>query len=116
MMKGCGGRFQGRASQALGPNHHCLWSRKRASHTAPPAAFADMLTPSDDINYNFVAGAYFFASLLCGALSSASASVERQSGEGFWIFAPFVPCRSGPSHPGKVARKLGAVEKEKKTL
>ena len=88
---------------------------------APPAAFADMLlTPSDDINYNFVAGAYFFASLLCGALYLGQRLGPEKDNpvEGFWIiFAPFVPCLVWALLiRAKWLAKLGAVEKEKKTL
>ena len=50
-------------------------SSRASEHTHLAAAVADMLlTPSDDINYNFVAGAYFFASLLCGAQKHSNPS------------------------------------------
>jgi hypothetical protein len=52
------------------------------------------LTPSPDINYNFVAGVYLFATVLCAALYLGQKLGPENDNpvEGFWIiFCPFVP-------------------------
>mmetsp|Transcript_16238 Transcript_16238/g.61868 ORF Transcript_16238/g.61868 Transcript_16238/m.61868 type:complete len:82 (+) Transcript_16238:291-536(+) len=49
--------------------------------------------PQEDINYDFVAGAYLFASLVAVALYSMENFFDVKQVEGFYlIFAPFLPC------------------------
>ncbi len=49
--------------------------------------------PAPGINFDFVAGSYGVASLLCLALALASFVFEVDSVKGWWIaLAPFPPC------------------------
>ncbi|EKU21187.1 hypothetical protein NGA_2080720, partial [Nannochloropsis gaditana CCMP526] len=53
---------------------------------------SSVLEPSPSINYDFVAGSYFIASLLCLALAVSSLVFEVSSVKGWWIaLAPFPP-------------------------
>jgi hypothetical protein len=52
-----------------------------------------MFRPSDGINYNFVAGVYCFAVLICASLLALDKAIHVNQVEGYWIvFAPFIPC------------------------
>jgi len=54
--------------------------------------FALIFDPSPSINYDFVAGSYLVASLVCLALAVASLFFEVSSVKGWWIaLAPFPP-------------------------
>lgn len=50
-----------------------------------------ILTPTPEINYNFVAGVYAFFAVICILLYIAS--LYTKAVEGFYIvLAPFIPC------------------------